>query len=102
MNKWIATVVAFIAIVGGIWGAGSWFDCRYAKAEDVKVLKQTVQDKLDSDHLRLLRERKWQMEKEYPNPASRTPSVASQIKAYELREKALDQKLGDRVILDVQ
>jgi|WetSurMetagenome_2_1015567.scaffolds.fasta_scaffold06458_4 hypothetical protein len=96
MFKWIAGVAATLTVLGALWGAGSWFDCRYAKAQDHQLLKQTVQDKVDSDHLRLLRERKWQMEREFPNVATRPASIASQIKVMELQEKVLDQRLGPR------
>jgi hypothetical protein len=96
MAKWISTIVGICTLLGILWGTGSWFDCRYAKAQDHQQLKQTVQDKLDSDHLRLLRERKWQMEREFPKLDTRPPSVAVQIKNYELQEKVLEQKLGPR------
>jgi hypothetical protein len=96
MFKWVAGVAGLLTIIAMIWGGICGFDSRYAKAQDHQALKQTVQDKLDNDHLRLLRERKWQMEKEFPKPEARTPSVATQIKNYELQEKFFEQRLGPR------
>ena len=59
---------------------------------------QLLRDKMDSDHLRLLRERKWQMEKEFPAEARRPETVDRQIKDYSIQEKALEQKLGGREV----
>ena len=96
MFKWVAGVAGLLTIIAMIWGGICGFDSRYAKAQDHQALKQTVQDKVDSDHLRLLRERKWQMEREFPNPETRSPLIASQIKVMELQEKTLDQRLSPR------
>lgn len=99
MIKRIGIIAAIFTVLAGIWGAGSYIDARYAKAADQKATDQLLHDKLDSDHLRLLRERKWQMEKEFPVPAARPESVVKQIRDYEVQEKVLDQKLGGREVV---
>ncbi len=99
MNRKIEIIAGILGILTVLWGVGYSVDTRYAKAADQKADRQLLRDKLDSDHLRLLRERKWQMEKEFPTPAARPESVMKQIRDYEIQEKALDQRLGGR---DVQ
>ena len=81
-----------------LYGVICYIDARYAKAADQKATDQLLHDKLDSDHLRLLRERKWQMEKEFPTPAARPEIVNKQINDYAVQEKALEQKLGGREV----
>ena len=47
---------------------------------------------------RLLRERKWQIEKDFPASTARPDSVDKTLKEYMMQEKALEQKLGGREI----
>jgi hypothetical protein len=98
MGKIIAAVVGLVTLLTMLWGGIAAFDTRYAKAADQKATDQLLHDKVDSDHLRLLRERKWQMEKEFPVSAGRPESVDKTIKNYEIQEKALDQKLQGRIV----
>ena len=98
MRRWIEIASAILLILGMIIGAAAWFDARYAKAADQQADHQLLRDKMDSDHLRLLRERKWQMEKEFPAEARRPETVDRQIKDYSIQEKALEQKLGGREV----
>ena len=98
MKRKIEIIAGILGILTVLWAVGYFLDARYAKAADQKATDQLLHDKLDSDHLRLLRERKWQMEKEFPVPAARPESVDKQIKDYTIQEKALDQKLGGREV----
>ena len=98
MRRWIEIISTILIIFGMIIGVAAWFDARYAKAADQQADHQLLRDKLDSDHLRLLRERKWQMEKEFPAEARRPETVDRQIKDYSIQEKALEQKLGGREV----
>lgn len=98
MNRKIEIIAGILGILAILWGAIYFIDTRYAKAADQKATDQLLHDKLDSDHLRLLRERKWQMEKEFPTEARRPEVVDKQIKDMGVQEKALEQKLGGREV----
>ncbi len=98
MKTKIGIIAGILTILGILWGVGASLDARYAKAADQKATDQLLHDKLDSDHLRLLRERKWQMEKEFPAADKRPEVIDKQIKDYTIQEKALDQKLGGREV----
>jgi hypothetical protein len=65
--------------MAAFWGAAAFIDNRYAKAEEHKVLEKRFNYKVEKDYLIGMRDRLWQLEKQYPTPAARPPVIDQQI-----------------------
>ena len=93
MNRKIGITAAILTIVAILWGACLYIDARYAKADEHKTLEKRFNYKVEKDYLIGMRDRLWQLEKQYPTPAVRPPVIDQQIRELEADTKMQADKV---------
>ena len=76
----IGPIAAIIAIFGAFWGAYSFVDNHYAKVEEVKLIEQRLDYKIDSDKLYEMQNRLWKYEDRYKEMNSAPPEIQTEWK----------------------
>tara|TARA_R100001244_G_scaffold119415_1_gene89055 strand:- start:592 stop:921 length:330 start_codon:yes stop_codon:yes gene_type:complete len=72
ISTWLAVVVGIITLLGGALGTAFTIDSRYAKSEEIAIIKDYVQQvdkrlelKILKDRANALQERMWKIEDRY-------------------------------------
>ncbi len=81
MNKYLTTIVALLAIVGGVFGAVTYF----ASASDLQATEQRLNNYILGDRYAQVQERIWKIEDRYELGTSRSRAMPQSVKE-ELRE----------------
>ena len=69
MIKRISAILGLILAVGGVIGLLYTLDCYVAKAADVALVAQRLEDKIEGDKADRLQERAWKLQDRYNNKA---------------------------------
>lgn len=78
--KAIGYIVAILAILGSLWGTITFIDGRYAKAGEQKALERRLDYKIENDRFIGMRDRLYQLQREYPAPVNRPAVIDKQMK----------------------
>jgi len=80
ISTWLAVVVGIITLLGGALGTAFTIDSRYAKSEEIAIIKDYVQQvdkrlelKILKDRANALQERMWKIEDRYGMEIAKMP-----------------------------
>ncbi|CAK0763403.1 conserved hypothetical protein [Gammaproteobacteria bacterium] len=92
MNKLITSSIAFLTLVGILFGAYSYVDNRYALSDTVKQIEQRLDYKIVSDQVNETQNRIWQLQDRYVGKT--TPRVVEeQIRELQYKIDSLKEKM---------
>jgi len=91
------SVSALTVLVGTLYSGGSWVDTRYAHREDVELISMQLQQHTQSEWVRQIQARIWQLEDRYgPGAATAPNSVKEEYRLLQAQLAEAQRKL-DRV-----
>lgn len=105
VKAYIGMAAAVPALVGGLYGSGSWVDSRYAHEEDLSLVEMRLNEKITSDRLNQIQSRIWRLEERYGEDHAQWPTEAkSELRELMERKVRLDRTLEkfDQSILQHQ
>lgn len=93
MMKYVSGVLAIAALFGLLWQADKYV----AHADDLRLVEQRLEQKIQTDRAKAVQQRNWELEKEYkgkPMP----PAVESEIREnqHEIEEIKTQIKSGGK------
>lgn len=91
----IGVVIAFLAFGGFVWGAYSYLDAQYAKAEDVQRIEQRLEFKITKDRYETIQERLWKLEDRFPDKRKMPSSVLEEYRQLESEKELLQEKIKE-------
>jgi hypothetical protein len=93
MSKLIASIMAVVGFLGVAFSLFFWFEGRYALAEEVKQLKQTVQYEFKSQQVYKTQERAWQQQDRCDK--TKDPTACREAQRLEAEKKQYEQELKE-------